>query len=164
MVYTGLEYTPSSIDHIPKAVQKITSGIQSYGLGGKRPSGETSVSPQMRFKPDSFLARLVNGVFPSEKDESGAYLFDANPEHFRTIVHYLRKGSVKLGGSTMNLKGKMDLDLLRKADFLIVLPLIDKIRRAMRFSTSVVLNLRSLSNFYRQQNQNTNQQNGRNWY
>ncbi|KAI1706907.1 BTB/POZ domain-containing protein [Ditylenchus destructor] len=79
--------------------------------------------------PDTFLARLVNGGIPSDKDESGAYLIDADPEHFRTILNYLRRGSVKLDG-TMNLE-----DLLREADFYNVLPLVDEIRRAMRHKT-----------------------------
>ncbi|KAI1697568.1 BTB/POZ domain-containing protein [Ditylenchus destructor] len=76
--------------------------------------------------PDSFLARLVNCGIPSDKDESGAYLIDADPEHFRTILNYLRRGSVKLDGSKMNLE-----DLLREADFYNIRPLADKIREAI---------------------------------
>ncbi|KAI1702977.1 BTB/POZ domain-containing protein [Ditylenchus destructor] len=75
--------------------------------------------------PDSFLARLVNGGLSSDKDESGAYLIDADPEHFRTILNYLRRGSVTLDG-TMKLE-----DLLREADFYNIEPLVIEIREAM---------------------------------
>ncbi|KAI1710368.1 BTB/POZ domain-containing protein [Ditylenchus destructor] len=80
--------------------------------------------------PDTFLARLINGGLPSEKDESGADLIDADPEHFRTILNYLRRASVKLDGSKMNLE-----DLLREADFYNIHPLVNEIRRAMSRKT-----------------------------
>ncbi|KAI1710370.1 BTB/POZ domain-containing protein [Ditylenchus destructor] len=72
--------------------------------------------------PDTFLDRLVNGGLPSDKDESGAYLIDADPEHFRTILNYLRRGSVTLDASKVILG-----DLLREADFFNIEPLVDEI-------------------------------------
>ncbi|KAI1696894.1 BTB/POZ domain-containing protein [Ditylenchus destructor] len=76
--------------------------------------------------PDSFLARLVNGELPSEKDESGAYLIDGNPEHFDTILTYLRRGVLNLDGNEKTTK-----DLLCEADFYNIQPLVDEIRKAM---------------------------------
>ncbi|KAI1702974.1 BTB/POZ domain-containing protein [Ditylenchus destructor] len=80
--------------------------------------------------PDTFLARMVNGGLSSAKDESGAYLIDADPEHFRTILNYLRRGSIKLDSSKMNLE-----DLLREADFFNIEPLVIEIHDAMSCST-----------------------------
>ncbi|KAI1702978.1 BTB/POZ domain-containing protein [Ditylenchus destructor] len=76
--------------------------------------------------PDTFLARLVNGGLSSDKDESGAYLIDADPEHFRTILNYLRRGTVTLDASKVILG-----DLLREADFFNIEPLVIEIRQAM---------------------------------
>ncbi|KAH7715175.1 BTB/POZ domain-containing protein KCTD5-like protein [Aphelenchoides avenae] len=44
----------------------------------------------------SSLATLcdVEGIQPSEKDESGAFLIDRDPEHFRLILNFLRNGSL----------------------------------------------------------------------
>ncbi|KAI1702973.1 BTB/POZ domain-containing protein [Ditylenchus destructor] len=81
--------------------------------------------------PDTFLARLVNGDLPSAKDESGAYLIDADPEHFRTILNYLRRGSVTLDASKVILG-----DLLREADFFNIQPLVDEIRKQISDASS----------------------------
>ncbi|KAI1697439.1 BTB/POZ domain-containing protein [Ditylenchus destructor] len=64
--------------------------------------------------PESFLARLVNGDLHSEKDESGAYLIDGNPEHFR---HHFDLPSQRY--------------LLCEADFYNIQPLVDEIQMTM---------------------------------
>ncbi|KAI1702975.1 poly-adenylate binding protein, unique domain-containing protein [Ditylenchus destructor] len=84
--------------------------------------------------PDSFLARLVNSGIPSDKDESGAYLIDADPEHFRTILNYLRRGQVTLDSSKVILG-----DLLREADFFNIEPLVIEIRQAMSAPDQIVV-------------------------
>ncbi|KAI1710283.1 BTB/POZ domain-containing protein [Ditylenchus destructor] len=80
--------------------------------------------------PDSFLARLVNGELPSEKDGSGAYLIDGSPEHFDTILTYLRRGVLNMNGNQKTAK-----DLLCEADFYNIQPLVDEIRKAMSAAT-----------------------------
>ncbi|KAI1710731.1 BTB/POZ domain-containing protein [Ditylenchus destructor] len=77
--------------------------------------------------PDSYLARLVNGDLPSDKDESGAYVVDRSPKHFETIMTYLRRGVLNLDGNEETTK-----ELLDQAEFYKIQPLIDEIRKAMR--------------------------------
>ncbi|KAI1694642.1 BTB/POZ domain-containing protein [Ditylenchus destructor] len=73
--------------------------------------------------PDSFLARLINGGLPSQKDESDAYLLDNDPDYFRIILNYLRRGVLNLDDSKLTMKG-----LLAEADFYNIKPLADEIR------------------------------------
>ncbi|KAI1692023.1 BTB/POZ domain-containing protein [Ditylenchus destructor] len=77
--------------------------------------------------PESFLARLVSGDLQSEKDKSGAYLIDRNPEHFENILTYLRSGILNLDDNQ-----KTSKDLLCEADFYNIEPLVNEIRKAMR--------------------------------
>ncbi|KAI1705548.1 BTB/POZ domain-containing protein [Ditylenchus destructor] len=59
--------------------------------------------------PGSFLACLVDGDLPSEKDETGAYLIDRDPEHFRTILNYLRSPVLNLDGNKKVMKELLSL-------------------------------------------------------
>ncbi|KAI1700934.1 BTB/POZ domain-containing protein [Ditylenchus destructor] len=76
---------------------------------------------------ESFLARLVTGDLPSEKDESGAYLLDSDPEYFRIVLNYFRRGVLNLDDKKLTLKG-----LLSEADFFNIQPLVDDIHMAMK--------------------------------
>ncbi|KAI1710369.1 BTB/POZ domain-containing protein [Ditylenchus destructor] len=76
--------------------------------------------------PESFLDRLVNGGLSSDKDETGAFLIDSDPEYFRTILNYLRSDAVSLDNNEKTLK-----DLLREADFYNIQPLVDEINKAL---------------------------------
>ncbi|KAI1699254.1 BTB/POZ domain-containing protein [Ditylenchus destructor] len=92
-------------------------------VGGK--TFQTTKNTLSRY-PDSFLARLVNGDLASEKDETGAYLVDGNPELFDTILTYLRRGILNLDRNEKTTK-----DLLAEADFYNIEPLVEEIRQAL---------------------------------
>ncbi|KAI1690816.1 BTB/POZ domain-containing protein [Ditylenchus destructor] len=77
--------------------------------------------------PGSFLACLVGGDLPSEKDETGAYLIDRDPEHFRTILNYLRSPVLNLDGNKQVMK-----ELLCEADFYNIQPMVNDIRKALK--------------------------------
>ncbi|KAI1696030.1 BTB/POZ domain-containing protein [Ditylenchus destructor] len=81
--------------------------------------------------PESFLARLVNGELPSDKDDTGAYLIDRSYEHFDTILNYLRSGVLHL-----NENKKATKELLDEADFYNIQPLVEEIGKAMRNATN----------------------------
>ncbi|KAI1692325.1 BTB/POZ domain-containing protein [Ditylenchus destructor] len=101
----------------------INSNWVCLNVGGKL--FQTTKDTLSRY-PESFLARLVNGDLPSEKDESGAYFVDGDPEHFRTILTYLRRGVLNLDDNE-----KTNKDLLCEADFYNIEPLVNEIRKAM---------------------------------
>ncbi|KAI1700403.1 BTB/POZ domain-containing protein [Ditylenchus destructor] len=77
--------------------------------------------------PGSFLAHLVDSDLPSDTDETGAYLIDRDPEHFRTILNYLRSPVLNLDGHKKVMK-----ELLCEADFYNIQPLVSDIRKAMK--------------------------------
>ncbi|KAI1694617.1 BTB/POZ domain-containing protein [Ditylenchus destructor] len=75
--------------------------------------------------PESFLARLVNGELPSEKDETGALLIDRSYKHFDTILNYLRTGVVHFVRKEKAIK-----DLLCEVDFYNIQSLVDEIQKS----------------------------------
>ncbi|KAI1697601.1 BTB/POZ domain-containing protein [Ditylenchus destructor] len=79
--------------------------------------------------PESFLARMVNGDLQSEKDETGAFLIDRDPEHFRVILNYLRSPVLECNKNVLK-------ELLREADFYNILPLANEIKKAMKSSVN----------------------------
>ncbi|KAI1700886.1 BTB/POZ domain-containing protein [Ditylenchus destructor] len=120
----------SSVLSAEKSVQ-ATSGTKSnqnsesvrLNVGGK--VFQTTKDTFSRY-PDSWLARLVDGDNASDKDESGAYFIDGDPEHFRTILSYLRTGVLNLDGNQ-----KTSRDLLREAYYYEFQSLVDEIHNAM---------------------------------
>ncbi|KAI1707661.1 BTB/POZ domain-containing protein [Ditylenchus destructor] len=86
--------------------------------------------------PESFLACLVNGRLPSDKDETGAFLIDRNYKHFGTILDYLRIGAVNFDRKEKTIK-----DLLCEADFYNIKSLVDEIEKAMSPSRSETIML-----------------------
>ncbi|KAI1694659.1 BTB/POZ domain-containing protein [Ditylenchus destructor] len=80
-----------------------TSDWVRLNVGGK--TFQTSKDTLSRF-PESFLACLVNGALPSEKDETGAFLIDRDPQHFRAILNYLRNGELVMDRNEIAVKGK----------------------------------------------------------
>ncbi|KAI1701769.1 BTB/POZ domain-containing protein [Ditylenchus destructor] len=117
-------------DHCLGNLEKVKSKNKwvRLNVGGK--TFQTTKDTLSRY-PDSFLARLVNGELSSDKDESGAYLVDGNPEHFDTILTYLRRGVLNLDGNEKTAK-----DLLLEADFYNIQSLVEEIRKAMRTGTN----------------------------
>ncbi|KAI1707663.1 BTB/POZ domain-containing protein [Ditylenchus destructor] len=75
--------------------------------------------------PESFLAGLVNSGVPSEKDETGAFLIDRDPEHFRIVLNYLRNGVLHME------RNEIAKELLCEADFYGLHALVDEINRSV---------------------------------
>ncbi|KAI1693043.1 BTB/POZ domain-containing protein [Ditylenchus destructor] len=73
-------------------------------VGGK--VFQTSKDTLSRY-PESFLAYLANGVLPSDKDETGAFLIDRDPHHFRVILNYLRNGELVMDRNEIAVKAKV---------------------------------------------------------
>ncbi|KAH7695538.1 CRE-Potassium channel tetramerization-type BTB domain containing protein, partial [Aphelenchoides avenae] len=81
----------------------------------------------LRKYPGSFLATLceVEGIQPSEKDESGAFLIDRDPEHFRLILNFLRNGSLDADANlpydgwfpNLYTASSSNLSLMKEAEF-----------------------------------------------
>ncbi|KAI1707662.1 BTB/POZ domain-containing protein [Ditylenchus destructor] len=76
--------------------------------------------------PESFLACLVNGRLPSDKDETGAFLIDRDPKQFRVILNYLRNGVLNMDSNEVAVK-----ELLCEADFYGLHALVDEISKAV---------------------------------
>ncbi|KAH7717303.1 BTB/POZ domain-containing protein KCTD17 [Aphelenchoides avenae] len=107
--------------------------------GGTNPSGDwvrlnvggqvfQTTRQTLRSEPGSFLARLCedDDNLPSSVDESGAYLVDRDPHHFRTILNYLRNGSLWLE-KTYNIE-----ELLQEAEFYNLTRLIGLVKETQK--------------------------------
>ncbi|KAI1700665.1 BTB/POZ domain-containing protein [Ditylenchus destructor] len=60
------------------------------------------------------------------KDETGAFLIDRDPKHFRIILNYLRNGELLMERNEIRVK-----ELLREADFYGLHALVDEISKAV---------------------------------
>ncbi|KAI1692151.1 BTB/POZ domain-containing protein [Ditylenchus destructor] len=60
-------------------------------------------------------------------DETGAYLIDRDPKHFRIILNYLRSPVLNLDGNKKVMK-----ELLCEADFYNIQPLVNDIHKALK--------------------------------
>ena len=69
--------------------------IVTLNVGGK--IFQTSLSTLTKY-PDSMLGLMFNhtteGLAPMSKTKDGHYFLDADPEHFRVILNYLRYGKI----------------------------------------------------------------------
>ncbi|KAI1707658.1 BTB/POZ domain-containing protein [Ditylenchus destructor] len=120
-----------NVKPLSEKIQKAIDGSNSkpnsdwvrLNVGGK--TFQTTKST-LSSHPESFLARLVNGDLPSDKDKSGAFLIDRSYEHFDSILNYFRNRVVNLDRNEKAMK-----DLLCEADFYNVQPLVNEIRKAI---------------------------------
>ncbi|KAH7701451.1 BTB/POZ domain-containing protein KCTD5-like protein [Aphelenchoides avenae] len=83
-------------------------------------------------EPESFFARLfATDLQPSDKDESGAYLIDRDPDCFPAILSYLRSGLV-------NISDRSVIPALKKeADFYGLSVLMELLEAVSKKSISV---------------------------
>ncbi|KAI1695797.1 BTB/POZ domain-containing protein [Ditylenchus destructor] len=109
------------------------SDLVRLNVGGK--TFQTSKDTLSRY-PESFLARLVNGALSSEKDETGAFLIDRDPQHFRVILNYLRNGELVMDRNEIAVK-----ELLREADFYGLHALVEEINNPIRSYRTEVITL-----------------------
>ena len=75
---------------------------------------------------DSFFAKLLSGVLPTDCDASGAIFIDRDGTHFRYILNYLRDGSVHLPPDDAQLRN----ELLSEANFYQLRPLLQQLEQA----------------------------------
>ncbi|KAI1700013.1 BTB/POZ domain-containing protein [Ditylenchus destructor] len=78
-----------------------------------------------KFQLESVMPAMSD--LPSDKDETGAYLIDRDPEYFHIILNYLRSPVLNLDGDKKIMK-----ELLSEADFYNIQPLVSDIRKAMK--------------------------------
>ena len=87
----------------------MSDSIITIDVGGQ--IFKTHISTLTKF-PDSLLATMFNhreeGMAPMAKTKEGDYFLDADPLHFREILHYLRYGKIVAQDSSL-LEGVKDL-------------------------------------------------------
>lgn len=82
----------------PRAPSKVPDSNEwvTLNVGGKYFT--TSKKTLTVSEPDSMLARMFsdenNLLFPSSRDNNGAYLIDRSPKYFEPILNYLRCGQL----------------------------------------------------------------------
>ncbi len=67
--------------------------------------GKIFVTTRGTLDKSPFFARLLSSE--GNKDESGAYFVDGSPEYFEPILHFLRRGEIRLDAN-MNPEAVLD--------------------------------------------------------
>ncbi|XP_022810466.1 uncharacterized protein LOC111347492 [Stylophora pistillata] len=123
-----------------KAVEELTKTLNQVhfasaiklNVGGKiyKTTQET-----LRKDPNSMLCAMFSGRFELKQDEEdGAYFIDSDPELFRYILNYLRKGELHFPEDKAIRK-----DLLAEAKFYQVQGIIDELEKTSSLSDSVIV-------------------------
>ena len=98
----------------------------TLNVGGQK---FTTTKAVMTSVPNSLLARTFEheeAMQQAARDEDGAYLIDANPDYFKPILQFLRRGKLIIDPG-MNLEG-----VLEEAKYLGLVPIVRALRRKMR--------------------------------